>query len=74
MSTTADELPKTVSGARSISKTDCRRGRCIPGHTWTQMDEPSSGRRKKADKAKDKKGRPSSKHVRQYEAKKTKGK
>jgi len=38
-----------------------------------QMDEPSSGRRKKADKAKDKKGRPSSKHVRQYEAKKSKG-
>lgn len=71
---TADELPKTVSGARSISKTDCRRGRCIPGHTWTQMDEPSSGRRKKADKAKDKKGRPSSKHVRQYETRKTKGK
>jgi hypothetical protein len=31
------------------------------------MDEPTSGRRKKADKAKDKKGRPSSKHVRQYE-------
>jgi hypothetical protein len=36
------------------------------------MDEPSSGRRKKADKAKDKKGRPSSKHVRQYEAKNSK--
>jgi hypothetical protein len=38
------------------------------------MDEPSSGRRKKADKAKDKRGLPSSKHVRQYEAKKAKGK
>jgi hypothetical protein len=32
------------------------------------MDEPSSGRRKKADKAKDKRGKPTSKHVRQYEA------
>jgi len=41
-----------------------------------QMDELASKqlRRKKADKAKDKKGRPSSKHVRNYEAKKSKGK
>jgi hypothetical protein len=37
------------------------------------MDEYTSGRRKKADKAKDKKGRPSSKHVRQYEEKKGRG-
>jgi hypothetical protein len=32
------------------------------------MDEPSSKRYKKADKAKDKRGKPTSKHVRQYEA------
>jgi hypothetical protein len=32
------------------------------------MDEPSSKRSKKADKAKDKRGKPTSKHVRQYEA------
>ena len=30
--------------------------------------EPNYERRKKSDKAKDKSGRPSSKHVRQYEA------
>ena len=30
--------------------------------------EPNYERRKKSDKAKDKAGRPSSKHVRQYEA------
>jgi len=68
MSITAAEFQKTGSDALTIWKTDCERVRCIPGHTPTQMDEPSSGRRKKADKAKDKKGRPSSKHVRQYEA------
>jgi hypothetical protein len=32
------------------------------------MDEPISKRSKKADKAKDKRGKPTSKHVRQYEA------
>ena len=67
MSTTAAEHRKTGSGARSIWKTDYRRGKCIPEHTEINMDEPTSGRRKKSDKAKDKKGRPSSKHVRQYE-------
>jgi hypothetical protein len=67
MSTTADEPPRTGSGARSIWKTDYRRVRCIPEHTEINMDEPTSGRRKKADKAKDKRGRPSSKHVRQYQ-------
>ena len=67
MFTTAAEPPRTGSGARTIWKTDYRRVRCIPGHTETDMDEPTSGRRKKSDKAKDKKGRPSSKHVRQYQ-------
>ena len=67
MFTTAAEHRKTGSGARSIWKTDYRRVRCIPEHTEINMDEPTSGRRKKSDKAKDKKGRPSSKHVRQYE-------
>lgn len=67
MSTTAAEPPRTGSDARSIWKTDYRRVRCIPEHTEINMDEPTSGRRKKADKAKDKKGRPSSKHVRQYQ-------
>jgi len=32
------------------------------------MDDPSSKRPKKSDKAKDKRGKPTSKHVRQYEA------
>jgi hypothetical protein len=74
MSIIAGDALQTVSGARSIWKTDYRRGRCIPGHIGIIMDEYTSGRRKKADKAKDKRGRPSSKHVRQYEAKKAKGK
>jgi hypothetical protein len=32
------------------------------------MDEPISKRKKKSDKAKEKRGKPTSKHVRQYEA------
>ena len=32
-----------------------------------EMDEYSSGRRKKSDKAREKAGRPSSKHVREYQ-------
>jgi len=59
---------KTGFGVLIIIKTDWYGVRDIREHTRTQMDEPSSKRSKKADKAKDKRGKPTSKHVRQYEA------
>ena len=61
-------FPKTGFGVPIITKTDWQGVRDIREPTHTQMDEPSSKRSKKADKAKDKRGKPTSKHVRQYEA------
>ena len=67
-STIASDFPKTGFGVPITIKTDWYGGRDIREPTRTQMDESSSKRSKKADKAKDKRGKPTSKHVRQYEA------